>query len=92
MMVGGGAYEVLTPPRRAWRERWRDWWFPKGPTPVIEGETRTFISTTVLITISWRDRLRILVSGRAALALRTYTEVEVTAPTTKATFVVRPPW
>jgi hypothetical protein len=88
MMFGGGEFEIAAPPRRPWMERW----FPRPSRPFIDGETRTFVATTVIVRVGWPDRLRVLVSGRAELLVTTYTDVEVQQASSTSCFGVLPPW
>jgi hypothetical protein len=82
---------VAWTPRRDWR--WRLWrrLFPLAPRPVDPAETRTYLTTTIHVWVSWPDRLRLLVSGRALVQLVTYTDVEVKDARSVSVFSVEGP-
>lgn len=57
--------------------RWRQRLFPEPCWPRREDDPRTFISTRIDISVDWRDRLRLLWSGRVLVLVTTYTDVQV---------------
>jgi hypothetical protein len=72
----------------------RPWWtrfFPSTPVQRIEGDKRTYLTTVAVVHVDWRDRLRLLVSGRFRMELLTYTDVEVQSATSVPTFSVEAP-
>lgn len=83
--VLSGEQAISTPSR--WR-RVINRAFPRAPQPEIDGEVRTYLTINVHIVIDWRDRLRILVTGRALVQVRAYTDVEVASATSVSTFSV----
>ena len=65
-----------------------DW---KWEDPPEEGFAEGFITTNVTITVSFLDRLRLLLSGRAELSVYTKTSVTVDRAVGRSEFSVLPP-
>lgn len=70
-----------------WR-RLRERLFPWAPRPERDGDERTYITTDVVVVADWVDRLRFLVTGRARIQVRTYTDVLVNAADSVSAFHV----
>ena len=70
------------------RLRWK--LFPRASRPEVAGDARTYITTDVRVDVDWFDRLRLLVSGRILVQLRTYTDVEVKQAQSVSVFSVEP--
>lgn len=52
--------------------------FPgKQPLEHPVGERRSYLTTRLNVRLGWRDKLRVLVTGRFCAEVRTYTDVEV---------------
>lgn len=69
--------EVGMMPRYGMLERLRRRVFPHEPRPMIDGDTRTYLTTVIHLEVGWVDRLRLLLLGRALVQVTTYTDVEV---------------
>lgn len=81
----------------AMEARWT-WWsrlmyrlFPPAPRPRIDGDARTFLTTNIYVSVDWRDRVRLLVSGRAFIQVVTYTDIEVQQAESVSAFSVEAP-
>lgn len=68
------------------RLRWK--LFPSAPSPFNEKDKRTYITTIITINISWIDRIRMLILGRAKLQVITYTDIEVKEADSMSVFSV----
>lgn len=82
-----GAY--MAPNPRTLAQRLMRLLFPYAMPPVID-EHQAF-STHTTVTLSWKDRLRVLVSGCIRLDYRHVTDVEVKSVTSSCTFYIESP-
>jgi len=68
--------------------------FPDFQLPPSGGQVEKYpgvIHTDTIIRVSWKDRIRLLLSGRCILKLRTWTEREAGECLTESVFVILPP-
>lgn len=81
---------------RFWRVMFR--LFPVRSAGVPEADPELYkeghvMTTRIIASISWADRLRILISGQIAIEINSRTSVEVThATSTSVLFVLPPGW
>jgi hypothetical protein len=64
-------------PRFTWLDRLSWKLFPWAPPPRLDTDPRTFMTTRVGVYLEWKDRLRVLISGRLSVQVVTYTDVVV---------------
>jgi hypothetical protein len=78
-LAGGPVDQVVAAaPRRSVLRTWVRRWFPtRTDPPAIDEETRTWLITVVHLKVSWSDVLRLIVSRRAEVLVRNYTDVTV---------------
>lgn len=57
----------------------------------VEGYAPAYLATSTITFLDWRDRLRVLISGKVMTASATKTDVVVARATTKSRFSVLPP-
>lgn len=62
--------------------------FPIATRPLNPNDSRTYITTTIWITVDWKDRIRMLILGRAKLQVITYTDIEVKEANSLSVFSV----
>lgn len=68
-----------------------DFFFPRASDFPVATRDWTYLTTSILVFVGWKDRLRVLVSGRVRLDVRTYTDVEVLGAESDSLFSVDPP-
>lgn len=67
-----------------------EWVLPHSYHPVDINEKRTFIRLDVFVTLSWADRLRLLLCGQMRVLSTVYTDVEVKQCSTLTNIEVHP--
>lgn len=75
--TGGDFY---APDTRNWWQRLLSRMFPARSVPIpedLEGWAPSYMQTHVVATLDWRDRLRVLVSGKVHIQTNTKTDVPV---------------
>lgn len=91
--VLNGAQEMTALPRPWWQRRF----FPRPERRETRMAVRLmggrcpYITSYVDVHVGWADRLRLLVSGRVALEIVTFTTVDVPTSDSIASFWVEPP-
>jgi hypothetical protein len=70
---------------------WRRFFGPPHAWPERPEDPRQGWRTRIVILVDWRDRLRLLVSGRAEVLTTTYVEGTVTKTQSISSFAVLPP-
>lgn len=89
--VDGYAVEA----RDTWLDKLTRWLFPRtylDPPPEAPGFMPGYLSVHTFISLDWKDRLRILCSGKAELRAQTQTDVVVNHAKTISAINVLPPW
>jgi hypothetical protein len=74
----GGAF--YAPDTRNWWQRLLSRMFPARSVPIpedLDGWAPSYMQTHVVATLDWRDRLRVLVSGKVHIQTNTKTDVPV---------------
>lgn len=80
----------------------RPWWlrlihnrFPRTPLAIPEDDIPGYAPSYMMVTteahLDWKDRLRILVSGKCRVDTRIYTDVTVNRSQSESCFMVLPP-
>lgn len=87
-LTGGHPEAGCTPWHPTWRERLGYRLFPKRFLPLISDPNIPFHNTYTTVYLSWADRLRMLVSGRMQVTIRTS---GVNDETLESVTVVLPP-
>lgn len=85
-------YEAM--PERSLRQRVMRGLFPQThlePLPEAEGYAPGDYMTVTRVEVSWGDRLRLLVSGRAEVVVRSKTDVSISRDHAASVFNVLPP-
>lgn len=79
--------------RPFWR-RWIAQLFPSKAVPIpdgLEGFAPSYMVTHVVSVLDWRDRLRVLVSGRIHVEIKTKTDVVVSEMHSESVLYVEAP-
>jgi hypothetical protein len=62
-----------------WRDRLRRWLFPRElcDAPEAPWACQGYLSTVVDVRLSWADRIKVLISGRLEVVVKTVTDNEI---------------
>jgi len=90
--TGGAFFAVDT---RPWWRRLLAHFFPTGRAAIpedLDGWAPSHMQTHVVACLDWRDRLRVLVSGRLHVQTNTKTDVQVSRMHSASAVWVEPPF